>query len=67
MQMFGLTPAEARLARAVAEGIRPEEYAGEAGVSVATAHTQLCVIFQKTGTDRQDGLATSFAQIPSVR
>jgi DNA-binding CsgD family transcriptional regulator len=51
--LFDLTPAEARLAQAIARGDRLEEIAMSLGIKMPTARTQLAAIFVKTGTQRQ--------------
>jgi DNA-binding CsgD family transcriptional regulator/PAS domain-containing protein len=55
-KVYDLTPSEARLAAALAEGKRLQEYAEEAGITVNTAKTQLKQVFTKTGSDRQSDL-----------
>jgi len=55
-ELFGLTPAEARLARAIFEGLSPGEAAASFGVSPHTVRVQLGHIFAKTGTNRQSEL-----------
>jgi DNA-binding CsgD family transcriptional regulator/PAS domain-containing protein len=60
---FGLTPAEARLASVVAEGLNPERAAEELGISKATARNQLKAIFAKTDTHRQSELVARFLRI----
>lgn len=52
-QAFGLSPAETRLLRALTEGKPLKKAAGELGIAVNTAHTQLTSLFRKTGTHRQ--------------
>jgi DNA-binding CsgD family transcriptional regulator len=51
--LFGLTPAEARLALTLFEGAALREAAEQLGVSPHTVHAQLARIFEKTGTSRQ--------------
>lgn len=51
--LFGLTPAEARLAVAVFDGLSLPEAAERFGVSVNTTRFQLARIFDKTGATRQ--------------
>jgi len=51
--LYGLTKAEACLARHLVAGDRLEDYAQNAGISVNTARTHLKSIFAKTDTDRQ--------------
>lgn len=53
---FGLTPAEARLAGALASGARLAEIARTHGVSIHTVRAQLKALMQKTGTHRQAAL-----------
>lgn len=53
---FGLTPAELRLARHLADGGTLAAYAAEQNVSRNTARTHLSSIFQKTGVNRQADL-----------
>jgi DNA-binding CsgD family transcriptional regulator len=51
--LFDLTPAEARVARAIAAGRAASEIAREHGVSGETIRSQLRAIFAKTGVSRQ--------------
>jgi DNA-binding CsgD family transcriptional regulator len=51
--LFDLTPAEARVARALASGLPLDRVAAEFGVSVQTIRNQLAGVFHKTGTSRQ--------------
>ncbi len=55
--LFGLTPAEARVALALFEGLTPREAAARFGLSPHTINAQLAQIFEKTGTRRQSELA----------
>jgi DNA-binding CsgD family transcriptional regulator len=52
-RLHGLTPAEARLALALAGGSRLEDAAERFGITRTTARNQLRSIFQKTDTHRQ--------------
>lgn len=52
-QQFDLTPAQARLAAALAASESLEDYAHRTGVSVNTARTTLKSVFAKTGCRRQ--------------
>ncbi|MGD9670830.1 MAG: helix-turn-helix transcriptional regulator [Hyphomicrobiaceae bacterium] len=61
--LFGLTPAEARLAQTLAEGISIKGYAAAAGVAVGTARVQLKSVFAKTNTSRQAELVALLAQL----
>ena len=67
MQLFGLTAAEARLARALAAGDTLEFYAAESDLKLPTVKSQLRAVFEKTGTDRQAALVRLIAGIPAVR
>ena len=60
--MFGLTPAEARLAQAIAAGTSLKDYAEVAGVSINTVRTHLAHIFTKTDTRRQSDLIRLLAR-----
>ncbi|MBF8221099.1 response regulator [Halomonas sp. 328] len=51
--LFGLTPTEARIALALAEGWRTEEIATQMGISPTTVAFHLRNLFQKTDTHRQ--------------
>lgn len=53
---YGLTPAEARLAASLCEGMSLEEATSLAGVSIHTARSQLKTVFAKTGARRQSEL-----------
>lgn len=61
--IFGLTPAEARLAVQIAAGDTLAQYADAIGISVATARSQLSSIFAKTQTARQAELVALLARI----
>lgn len=67
MDIFGLSAAEARLARAVCHGDSVEAYARDQGLRLPTVRSQLSSIFNKTGTDRQASLVRLIADIPVVR
>lgn len=53
---FGLTAAEARLARSFAQGVSLRVAADQTGLTYETARSYLKGIFQKTGTTRQTEL-----------
>jgi DNA-binding CsgD family transcriptional regulator len=61
--VFGLTPAEARLASIMAEGANPEEAAEELHISRDTARNQLRAIFAKTTTHRQSELVALLSRL----
>jgi DNA-binding CsgD family transcriptional regulator len=66
--LFGLTPAEKRVAAQVAEGLSRKDIALANGVSDGTVKTQLAVIFDKTGTHDQRQLELLIREItPPVR
>ena len=67
MQLFGLTPAEARLAHGLLRGLSAGEYKQEQGVSHATVRTQIRSILAKTGTRRQAELLGLLSRMPSAR
>ncbi len=55
-RLFGLTPAEARLASLLANGLSVEDAAVQLGVTRNTVRTQLQAVFAKTRTRRQGDL-----------
>ncbi|WP_289042679.1 response regulator [uncultured Aliiroseovarius sp.] len=56
IELFGLTPTEARVAAILARGARPSDVADELGVSQTTISFHMRNLFQKTGTHRQADL-----------
>ncbi len=60
-EYFKMTPAEARLAAIVAEGVSLEEAAARLGIARETARAQLKSVFAKTDTRRQGELAARLA------
>jgi DNA-binding CsgD family transcriptional regulator len=56
MQLYGLTPSEARLACAVASGDSLESYARTRGITIATARWTMKQTLSKTGARRQADL-----------
>lgn len=67
MTLFRLTPAEARLARALACGETLEEYVETSGAKMSTIRTQLRAAFVKTRTDRQSELVRLLQNLPAIR
>jgi DNA-binding CsgD family transcriptional regulator/PAS domain-containing protein len=65
-RLYGLTPAEGRLAAALLAGKTPGEHATAAGVSIATVRTQMHAVLAKTGTRRQSELVCLLANIPHL-
>ena len=59
--LFDLTPAEARVARALATGLSIEDTARRFGVSMQTVRNQLRAVFIKTATTRQSELLSLLA------
>jgi DNA-binding CsgD family transcriptional regulator/PAS domain-containing protein len=51
--VYGLTPAECRVAQAVLAGQSPAEYAGTAGIGIRTVRTHLSRVLGKTGARNQ--------------
>src|ERR687885_731380 len=64
---FGLTPAEARLARQIARGDSLEDIAERHQVSLGTVRVQLKSLFQKTQTHRQAQLVSLLARLGQLR
>ena len=61
---YGFTPAEMKLLRALVDGCRLSEYAGDAAITLNTAKTHLKQIFAKTGSRRQSDLVRLFVADP---
>jgi DNA-binding CsgD family transcriptional regulator/PAS domain-containing protein len=66
---FGLTEAEAKLARAVQSGVSMSDYARVHAVSIATVYTHMRSIKEKTGCSRQAELIRKLngLQVPLMR
>ncbi|MDD7973230.1 response regulator [Roseinatronobacter alkalisoli] len=62
--MFDLTPTEARVARHLASGLRPDEIALELDVAGTTIAFHLRNVFAKTGTHRQADLVALLLSLP---
>lgn len=62
-QLFGLTPAEARLAALLAKGNDLRDCAGKLGITYGTARVRLAQLFQKTGTRRQGELVSRLLRL----
>jgi DNA-binding CsgD family transcriptional regulator len=62
--LYGLTPAEIRLALKLATGMSLQSAATELAISYKTARTQLAVIFRKTATSRQGELVKILLSSP---
>jgi DNA-binding CsgD family transcriptional regulator len=61
--MFGLTPAEARLATTLATGAALDDITDAFGIARETARKRLKAVFAKTATSRQAELVTLFARL----
>jgi DNA-binding CsgD family transcriptional regulator len=61
--LFGLTPAEIRVALLLCDGHAPPAIADLIGVSKNTLKTQLGSIYRKTGTSRQAQLVRTLSQL----
>jgi DNA-binding CsgD family transcriptional regulator len=66
-ELYGLSPAECRLAMAVAFGKRLNDLAGEFGLQITTLRTQLSSILKKCEVERQSDLVRLISNIPVVR
>jgi DNA-binding CsgD family transcriptional regulator len=64
--LFGLTPAETRLAIRLGGGMSLTDAAAELGVAKATVRSQLNAVFQKTQTNRQGELVQLLNTLPRV-
>jgi DNA-binding CsgD family transcriptional regulator/PAS domain-containing protein len=62
--LFGLSPAESRLAAALARGKKPPEIAEEFGVQISTVRTQLSAILKKLNVERQSDIVRLVSIIP---
>jgi DNA-binding CsgD family transcriptional regulator len=67
MQIFRLSPAEARLARATAHGQDLEAYALAHEIKMTTVRTQMASIHAKTGVKRQTDLVRLVLSVPCAR
>ena len=61
--LFDLTPAEARVAAGLADGLSLEDIALDGNVAVETVRKQLRGVFEKTGCNRQAEVATLLANV----
>jgi DNA-binding CsgD family transcriptional regulator len=65
-QLFGLSPTEASLAVALAQGLTPEDMADTRRVSLATIRTQLRAVSEKMGCNRLAQVAAIVARLPPI-
>jgi DNA-binding CsgD family transcriptional regulator len=61
--LFGLSKAEARIARLLAEGLEPRQIAESRNVSVGTIRVQMKHIFHKMRVHRQSELISTMAEL----
>ena len=62
--LFGLSPAEARVAGLLANGLTLKQIAHEQGTQHETVRKQLRAVYQKTGTNRQAELVRLLLHLP---
>jgi DNA-binding CsgD family transcriptional regulator/PAS domain-containing protein len=67
IQLYGLSPAESRVALALTQGKRMTELAREFGVQVTTLRTQLSSILKKCEVERQSDLVRLIGSIPVIK
>lgn len=65
-ELYGLSPAESRLALALVRGRRMKEIVADFGVQITTLRTQLSAILKKCDVERQSDLVRLIANIPVV-
>jgi DNA-binding NarL/FixJ family response regulator len=65
-ELFGLSPAESRLAVALTAGKKLSDIAAKSGVQITTLRTQLSAILKKVGADRQVDLVRILTSVPVV-
>jgi PAS domain-containing protein/DNA-binding CsgD family transcriptional regulator len=65
-ELFGLSPAESRLAIALLTGKKLTEVAMDFGVRITTLRTQLSSILRKTGVTRQVDLIRLLSNVPVI-
>jgi DNA-binding CsgD family transcriptional regulator len=65
-KMFGLTPAEAKIAVQISLGHPPTDIAEANGVTIATVRSQLAAVFAKTQTQRQVELVSLLARVSVI-
>ncbi|PKQ07079.1 MAG: hypothetical protein CVT72_04440 [Alphaproteobacteria bacterium HGW-Alphaproteobacteria-11] len=65
-ETFGLTPAEARLAARLKDGLSLKEAAGELNIAVNTARNQIKSVFEKLGVNRQSDLIRHLTELSQL-
>jgi len=62
-ELFGLTPTEAAVAKALAEGLSPDQIAHDHGIGLGTVRSHLKKILQKTNTNKQSQLVSTLLRV----
>jgi DNA-binding CsgD family transcriptional regulator len=65
-EMFDLSPAEAKVAVALARGKSPDKIAAAGRIAISTVRAQIKSIFAKTGVSRQSELVALLRGMPEV-
>lgn len=65
-QLYGLTPAEARVANLLLENLTLQEISDKLGVAVGTVRNQVKHVFAKTDTHRQSELMRVLLHLPQI-
>jgi DNA-binding CsgD family transcriptional regulator len=65
IQLYGLSPAESRLAVALARGKKLSKIAADIGVQITTLRTQLRAILRKFDVERQSDIIRVISNIPA--
>lgn len=65
-ELFGLTPAESRLAAGLVAGKTPRDMAIAFGLQITTLRTQIRAILKKVGVNRQIDLIRVVSSIPHI-
>lgn len=66
-ELFRLSVAEARLARALAAGLTPDEYADKHNISITTVRSHIKAALEKLEVRRMPDLVRIVLAIPAVR
>jgi DNA-binding CsgD family transcriptional regulator len=64
VDLFGLTPSEARVASLLAQGDAPKDIAGSLRVTLSTIRTHIAAVFAKLGVRRQADVVRLLANLP---
>jgi DNA-binding CsgD family transcriptional regulator len=65
--LFDLTPAEAKVARGIAQGLTVDEMAARYGTARETVRTQVKTLLGKTGARRQVEVAARLSALPKMK